>query len=207
MVELGALPRAKENLAKLQKLCAKPAARRWRCCRRRSRAGPALAAAKPPPTPEEQLSSAARASATNSSTLTRFGAAFRIDSELVQRIERARHALEARSQHLAPLAERRRGQPLQHRRIDARGLVRRGRYARPPRRPWAAARRPSGGPPSRCAASSATGRRPTGGRNARCPGVATIRSATSRWNIRVSDDHHGGQGPPSQRSSSAVPTL
>ena len=30
MVELGAVPRAKENLAKLQKLCAEPAARRRR---------------------------------------------------------------------------------------------------------------------------------------------------------------------------------
>ena len=38
MVELGAVPRARENLAKLQKLCATPAARRWRCCRRRSAA-------------------------------------------------------------------------------------------------------------------------------------------------------------------------
>ena len=39
-------------------------------------------------------------------------------------------------------------------------------------------------------------------------GAATIRSATSRWNIRVSDFHQGGQAsPPSQRTSKAVPTL
>jgi hypothetical protein len=39
-------------------------------------------------------------------------------------------------------------------------------------------------------------------------GRATIRSATSSWNIRVSDAHQGGQAsPPSQRTSRAVPTL
>ena len=41
-----------------------------------------------------------------------------------------------------------------------------------------------------------------------CPAAATIRSATSCWNIRVSDVHQGGQAsPPSQRTSKAVPTL
>ena len=53
MVELGALPRAKENLAKLQKLCATrlPAGRPR--CRAAIARGPALAAAKPPPTPKK----------------------------------------------------------------------------------------------------------------------------------------------------------
>src|SRR5690348_16819992 len=50
---------------------------------------------------------------------------------------------------------------------------------------------------------AATDRRPY----ASLPGEATIRSATSFWNISVSELHQGGHLPPSHFSSSAVPTL
>ena len=40
------------------------------------------------------------------------------------------------------------------------------------------------------------------------PGVATMRSATSRWNISTIVSNHGGHGSvPSQRTSSAVAML
>ena len=88
------------------------------------------------------------------------------------------------------------------------GAARRARCGRPPTSPWAAARRRSGGPSSRSARRCATGRARRGGRRRRCRASATIRSATSCWNIRVSEAHQGGQAsPPSQRTSRAVPTL
>ena len=66
----------------------------------------------------------------------------------------------------------------------------------------------SGGPSSPARRATATGRAPPAGHRRRCPAPATIRSATSCWNIRVSDVHQGGQAsPPSQRTSRAVPTL
>ena len=117
MVELGALPRAKDNLAKLQKLCGKPAARRSRRCRRRSLAARPWRRPRPPKSQEELTlppQESARASATNSSTLTRFGAALGVDPKRGQRIERSRHGFQAGPQHLAALAERGGGQPFQH---------------------------------------------------------------------------------------------
>ena len=81
------------------------------------------------------------------------------------------------------------------------------RYERRPTSPWAAGRRPTGGRSSRFALRTAIATGSRAGRSVLLPGGATIRSATSFWNIRVSERHHGGHGPLSQRSSSAVPTL
>jgi len=53
MVELGALPRAKENLAKLQKLCGTTSCPQVAVLSTAIAKGPALAAAKPPETPKK----------------------------------------------------------------------------------------------------------------------------------------------------------
>ena len=51
---------------------------------------------------------------------------------------------------------------------------------------------------------ASTARRPNG----LSPGLATMRSATSRWNISTIMSNHGGHGSvPSQRTSSAVEML
>ena len=114
-----------------------------------ARGAPAKTAADAPKT---QLGSAARASATKSSTLS--VSARRSDRcRARQRLERARHALQARAQHLAALAEGGGGEPFERRR-DRRPRARgRARCGRPPTSPWAAARRRSGGPSSPAAAS------------------------------------------------------
>ena len=51
MVELGALSRAQDNLAKLQKICTKGCPRRPTLAAAIAR-GPTVAAVKPPPTPK-----------------------------------------------------------------------------------------------------------------------------------------------------------
>ena len=53
MVELGALPRAKENLAKLQKLCGTAGCPQIGALSASIAKGPALAAAKPPEVPKK----------------------------------------------------------------------------------------------------------------------------------------------------------
>jgi len=53
MVELGALPRAKENLAKLQKLCGTAGCPQVALLSTAIAKGPALAAAKPPEVPKK----------------------------------------------------------------------------------------------------------------------------------------------------------
>jgi len=53
MVELGALPRAKENLAKLQKLCGTAGCTQVTVLSATIAKGPALAAAKPPEVPKK----------------------------------------------------------------------------------------------------------------------------------------------------------
>src|SRR4029453_2785821 len=84
MVELGALPRAKENLAKLQKLCGNAGCPQVAVLSTAIAKGPALAAAKTPDVPKKNgrrpgsprparrgpLQESAWARATNSSTLT-----------------------------------------------------------------------------------------------------------------------------------------
>ena len=138
----------------------------------------------------------------------RFRAPLGVDAERLQRFERAGKRGQRAAQHLAALAEGGGGEPLERRGAERLRAARRGRCGRSPTSPWAAARRRSGGPSSPASASSATGRGRRGGHRRRCPGLATIRSATSCWNIRVSDFHQGGQAsPPSQRTSRAVPTL
>ena len=74
-------------------------------------------------------------------------------------------------------------------------------------RPWAAGRRPSGAPSSPSAGRRATGPRPTAGHNARCraPRRSARRPRAGTSGSATPPRRPGS--PPSQRSSSAVPTL
>src|SRR3546814_702662 len=52
----------------------------------------------------------------------RFGAPRRVDPDRLERLDRARNALQALAEHLAALAEAFFGEPRQERRVDALGL-------------------------------------------------------------------------------------
>ena len=128
--------------------------------------------------------------------------------ERIKHFECARNGFQALPKHLAALSEGGGRHSFEHERIDAFGLICRDQSGRSRSSPSAAARTTICEPASRSSPSHATGRRPQGAHNGRYPVPATIRSATSRWNIKVSERHHGGHSsPPSQRSSNAVPTL
>ena len=136
----------------------------------------------------------------------RFGAPLRVDSELCQR-RRARRACPSGSSAASCGAGRRRPRSAVP---GPSGSTPAGCFGRDDvhDRRRHLGRRHEGravDASSRSAASRATARRPTAGRNARCRACATIRSATSFWNIRVSDRHHGGHGPlePAQQQRGA----
>ena len=122
MVELGAIARAQANLAEAAEASAAPrAARRSRSlsaaisARADGRVGQGAGSS------EEELSRQLRqrrASATNSSTLSVSARRSAVDPERRQRFERAGQCLQARAQHLAPLAEGGLGQLLHDRRAS-----------------------------------------------------------------------------------------
>ena len=93
MVELGAVPRAKDNLAKLQKLCPSGCQQLAMLSAAISR-GPTVAAAKPVQTSQDQLTQRSR-QRDEFLDAERFGAALGVDAELFERFESPRHRLEA----------------------------------------------------------------------------------------------------------------
>ena len=192
MVELGATARAQANLQKLQTICAKGCPQIAQLSAAITR-GPTVASAKAPRQPEVELALSARASATKSSTLSVSarrcgsmpsasaassapGIGLRLERSILRRWPKA--ASVSRSMTVG---------------VDARRAARPGTM-------WTTAEVTLGGGTKAerltrhrdPRASRATARRPTAVRKRRCPGAATIRSATSFWNIRVSDRHHGG---------------
>ena len=107
-------PRARDNLAKLQKLCPKRLPAGDRACRRRSAAGRASPRSSRRPAPRP-TSSAALATATNSATLS-VSARRSVSMPSVASASSAPGMrLQARAEHLAALAEGGRGQPFEHR--------------------------------------------------------------------------------------------
>ena len=203
MVELGAVARAQANLAKLQTICTKgcPQVAQLPAAIGRGPSG-RLGQGRPEAPRRTKRAAAARArrtrptlnvSARRSGSIPSFRSASSAPGTRLQ----------ARAQHLAPLAERRprsvaRSSPGRLPSGVVRGTM------------WTTADVTLGGGTKAerltrhrdCRARRATGRRPTAGRRPRCPGAATIRSATSFWNIRVSDRHHGGHS--AARASAAA---
>ena len=102
--------------------------------------------------------------------------------------------LQALAQHLAALAEGGCGDALEQAAVAGAGLGARHQVAPPTRSPSAAARRRRArcrtGFSLRCASPPA----PRAGRRPRRLPRATMRSATSRWNISTITSYHGGHG-------------
>ena len=112
MVEMGATARAQANLQKLQTICGAKGCPQVAQLSAAITRGPTVASAKAPASPKNELALSARASDDPFRDAERFGAP--LGSMPSRSPPRARPApLQARPQHLAPLAERGLGQPLQ----------------------------------------------------------------------------------------------
>ena len=206
MVELGAVARAQAEPAEAPDLVHRTAARNSPSCRRRSRA----ARRSPRPSRRQarrRTSSAARAKRTNSSTLSVSarrcasipsassassapGHCLELERSILRRWPKAASVSRSMTSRIDALRALRRGDVHDRRGDFGRRHERRAIDGHRDPRPW-----------------TAIAPRPTAGRRPRCRPCATMRSATSFWNIRVSDRHHGGHAPAQPSEQQAVPTL